>query len=288
MNILGYISAILILIGIAFQSYYMGWFFDKKLHDNLKGYHTAYHELEKNYISQKFDSIPEKKKITTASYNKEKNSKPKVLHKKELTPCCMRLNLWNYRNTDINNPASFYILERLITLLYGDIIIDKKSIPEFSKNLIMAIKEKKTATIHLEQLKFNNAQEQEFFYKMLKGDKNHYPSLLNYVTFKCDSNPQICIACADYVILASLFNEQIAKTLTFNKNDPLEQIVIDKESFQKIISSYCMDKTNFPDFSLKHKKTHLSEIIITSEEKNTHIQLNQKMSLNINRAKKNS
>ena len=33
MNILGYISAILILIGIAFQNYYMGWFLDKKINE---------------------------------------------------------------------------------------------------------------------------------------------------------------------------------------------------------------------------------------------------------------
>ena len=200
----------------------------------------------------------------------------------------MRLNLWSYKNADLNNPVNFYVIDKLLTFLYGDVIIAKEKIPGFSKNIIKAIQAKRTSTIHLEQLKFDDAQDQELFYKMLKGSKNNYPSLLNYVTFKNSSNHQICIACADYTILASLFNEKIAETLTFNKNDPLEQTVIDNESFQKIISSYCIDKTYLPSFRLKHKKSNSSEIVISSEEENTHIQLNQKMPLNINGAKKNS
>ncbi len=288
MNILGYISAILILIGIAFQNYYMGWFLDKKINDNLKGYHTAFHEIEKKYINQKFDSIPEKKERKNSPQDIESKASLKMPHKKELTPPCMRLNLWSYKNADLNNPINFHVIDKLLTFLYGDVIIPKERIPGFSKNLIKAIQAKKTSKVHLEQLKFDTPQDQELFYKMLKGCENSYPSLLNYVTFESSPSPKICIACADYTILASLFNEQIAETLTFNKNDPLEQIAIDKESFQKIISSYCLDKAYLPDFMLKHKKSSLGEVIISSEEENTHIQLNQKMPLNINRAKKNS
>jgi len=287
MNILGYISAILILIGIAFQSYYMGWFFDKKIHDNLKGYHKAYHEIEKKYINQKFDSIPKKREQRSIASNKESNFQSRVPHKKELTPCCMRLNLWNYRNADINNPENFRILEKLITLLYEDKIIDKKNILGFSKRLVMAIQAKKNSSVRLEQIKFNHSQDQEIFYNMLKGKKGVYPSLLNYVTFKSSENNPICIACADSIILTCLFNENIANTLTFYKNDPLEQIVIDENSFQKIISSYCIGKSHLPDFTLKHKKSHVGETIISAEEESTHIRLHQKMP-SINRARKNS
>jgi hypothetical protein len=277
MNILGYISAILILIGIAFQGYYFNAITDRKLQDNLKGYHIAFQKLKKEYIKQQFDLIPEKKSKTNLLVLKNTSDKiknPSVKLKKEITPYCMRLNLWSYRNINIDEPENFFILEKLISNLYKNSLILEENIPSFTKKLVLAIQARKNKTIYLEQLKFKSLLDQEIYYKMLKGKEKVYPSFLKYINISEDTNPSICLACSDFIMLKTIFNEDIARSLTHERKNSLEQLTIDKNTFHAILLSNG-NINHLPKISLKHKKSKLKEITISSTEEKTQIQLNQ-------------
>jgi hypothetical protein len=274
MNILGYVSFILLTIGIVFQIYFSNWFFDEKIRQNFEGFFQNDSALQKEYVEKIFEKIPSKAKPKSPPSFSGTVPLKRLSYKNEITPYCMRLNLYPLLEAKEYKDHFLYpIFSKLITDLYKDILLTEKDISLFVDEFLKLLKEKKllSENVSLTQVKFKQAAFQKAYYKMLKSNK----SLLQYIKIK--KGEKTCLSCCDYSLLKAIFNAEIAEKYV-NKQNPLERALIDRQDLARLCSIYRIQPIDFSYFETKHRKSLDKEMTITISDERTGIQTNQAFS----------
>lgn len=275
MNILGYIFAILVLVSIAFQSYYTNCLYDRNIQQSYNGRLKACKNLQKVYIEHNFKQIPEKPlPKRSPSCSNKKMQAPKIFLKEEKTPSCMRLNLWPILNQNDASHCIYRSLVRLITTLYSPDLIDSEHIPSFTREYLSLLskKMKDPNPLYLEQIEFSNPLFQRIYYQMLSDEH----SLLNYI--KLNPDQKICLACADELMLQVLFNQEIKDRCLSTRSHPMQKLSISKDLLDQWIRLYGLDPSLSSYIRYKHSKKDASEKILKGKDLPTDIVLKQKVS----------
>lgn len=251
MNILGFVSMLLIMLGIFFAAFQNAFFSTSKVQKSYIGYAEASRGAQNNweynyYKSHKKKPVPKDNTNKEFASGKEKKA-PSIPKKTEEMPECARLNIYALFTEDQPPKDQYQITLRLLNTLYGSNLLknaDEKFLPKFLDHLIAAAKQEDAPKpLHLAQLKLKDPNLQPLFYKMLKGAKNSYPSLLDYIKISSfGKEDKICLSCANHKMLAALFGEKAGSKLEQTREEKLDRLQISKAKLEEIV----LKETNLP------------------------------------------
>ncbi|KPK33295.1 MAG: hypothetical protein AMS24_01575 [Chlamydiae bacterium SM23_39] len=265
MNILSFISAILIIF--AMISHFM--FKDHRdsviMKKSIEGYLNAYRISQNSYESflyKSSKSIKKKKTIDEKNKkNKEKKSKTNKKKKEEKDNkifSCGQINIYPLlKNGKIKEKKIYEITKRLMKLLYGK-ILNREIEDSLLDKIILMAKDKKD--FYLEKIDFQNQQLQSVWYKMLKGTKFYdfkknvgYPSILDFIKIS-EKKDKICITKAKEELIFAMFDRETAiKILSIRNGDMKEKIRIP------------LNMEDLIDLSHKRHEKEASVVICTDE-----------------------
>lgn len=241
MNILGFISALLLMLVFFFVAL-MGDFFDLSEQESSyleyqeasrsaqSAYETAYYKSFRNPPKKKEETSPSQKEIAAKEKSKEE--------KWENMPECARFNLFPLLQAGQDKSLEqrrFFLA--LLQTLYGDNLLENLApLKEKILEAILSPSQETSSPFYLAQLKIEDRSLQSLFYHMLKGSSVHYKSLLEYVKINPEEpNEKICLACADEKMLSALFGEKAARRLCSEKEHSLEKLQITKNRLEEIL-----------------------------------------------------
>jgi type II secretory pathway component PulK len=273
MNVLGFISALLLVLALFIGSICQDLFSFAKRESSYQSYSEAARSAQNQYEIAYYKSFKTLKKKEAPAIQKttEKKEKPKQV-KWENMPECARLNIAQLLTEKSQDIFRLELFRKLIKSLYGNTLLaqQKNTITALSLPDQILSAAKKTAPF-LVQAELKDPTFQFLFYQMLKGSNQHaesyYPSLLEYIKVD-DSNEKICLSCADEKMLAALFNEKIAKRLTEKKEHSLERLSITKTELEEILASESFATPNdefWGMISFSHPKKKKNEITLSGK-----------------------
>ena len=206
------------------------------------------------------------------------------LQKLEEIPECVVLNIAPLIQDGKEAHKEIYeYLCSLVKVLYQDNLLanvrEKNPERHFIDLLLASINEEKPSTIAKISLK--DPSFQILFYKMLKGQRKGYPSLLDYIRYKPAGKPEkICLSCSNRQILAALFNAKVSDALWSEKEEDLDFLEINEEKLQKMFSQnqFILNSPEILDLiSLQHKKTKPTQTVtIKGSDPQSQIQIKRK------------
>jgi hypothetical protein len=321
MNILGFVSSLLLIFAIASQMMMGKMMLTQKTKTSYLGYMKVSRDIQNQMETYRYAKAkrPEKEKKDPASphspevqimkdeisdemkqiddIQKQLDSDPKKRYKpQEHSPACSRLNLYPLLKKKPDEIVeSLHILERLIENLYGKVLFDPFKDKNFSKKLALAIFQAAKEQIYeeenpdlqkLEKLVLPHDM-QYTYYLMLKGSSHYswekhegFPSLLDYVKLQKENSSKICLNCAPFETLLSLFSPKVALEL-YQKREKTENTLTSMD----IESIVFRDPQHLPKeklfkivkISCKGKKEKLATF--TSEEESAKITLRKRVVL---------
>lgn len=267
MNILGFVSAILIIFSIISSYMLKQHVDDSEISKSMKGYYLADMKSKNEYEEFLFDSQKEVKppknetkdqstppKDTLVSYIKpsENSGQPQSSEKKEKkekikTPkiyACSSLNIFPLIKNDKAQEKDLYdIFVRLIKTLYPKELVKDKMENTIADAVISSCKKKYAAKeeLLLEKIDLKNPDLQLLWYKMLKGTKGYdfekklgLPSILSFIYLdESSKETKICIPTSSKEMLTALFDKKTADKIWEKRNR--EKIKITKEDLEKIL-----------------------------------------------------
>ncbi len=243
MNILGFTSMFLFMLGITFAYLQRDAMKTASLQNAYIGYSEATRDAQNKIEKSAYDTLHKSKAHLQKSSTKAKkeNSKDVVAKhfKQENSPYCARVNLaLLLENAPSEKLYSF--MRSLLDALYGENLLSGLSTHDFLFEILSALKREKdevmSGHISLAQLELSEKW-QPVFYQMLKGNSaKKIPSLLDYCKIEPSQHRGICFACVDHVMLTTLVGEKIATTLETAKETPLEQITMNRQKMEQLLS----------------------------------------------------
>jgi hypothetical protein len=260
MNILGFVSAILIIFSIISGYMLKQHVDDSELSKCMKGYYLADIESKSAYEEFLFDSQKEiktppdntttktpktntPKLATNPQAKKEKKEKKKS--KTTKIYACSSLSIFPLiKNDKAEEKALYDLFVNLIKILYPKQLTKEKMENSLVDALISFCQKKYNdkEEICLEKINFKDPSLQSLWYKMLKGTKVYdfekkegLPSILSFITIEEKENEnKICIPTASKEMLTAIFNEKIAEKIWKKRKD--EIIKITKQDLETILT----------------------------------------------------
>ncbi len=248
MNVLGFVSAILIIITFSLTSMHHDLINLSKLHSSYLSYSEGSRSAQNEWEIAYYKSLRKtrtKEEIPKSDSNsaKLKPDTPLKEEKWENMPECARLNLALLLQKDQDQDQERKkLFAKIIKTLYGkNLLSGTKKNSSIENALLEEIFAKKdTTAFFLQQIKCKDPEIKTLFYHMLKGSsskaENKYPSLLDYVKINLENpHEKICIACADLEMLTALFGEKAAFRINAKKDTTMERLRINKNDLQTIL-----------------------------------------------------
>lgn len=265
MNLLGFIITLLALLSLTSSYFFHQTIASQEIKNAYRGYTIASRNAQNDLTKKLYQKVRKRKNpsqknsyIPSSTVKKEEEK----LQKLEELPECVILNVAPLiRNEKEANKEIYEYLCSLIKLLYQDSLlcsVKEKNPERYFVNLLLAgIKEEKPPS--LAKISLSDPSCRLLFYKMLKGQKKGYPSLLDYIEYNPEGQFQkICLACSNRQILAALFNKKISDALWEEKEEDFDFLKIDEEKLQSLFSQHQLI-LSYPEMlnliSLQHKKT---------------------------------
>ena len=244
MNLLGLIFSLLLIVSYSYYACYDKHSSSTRLQKTYTAHQQAYRDILNQFESAWYK---DQGSLTPAA---DENKKDKQSKRREVeeegeeiaTPFnreCARLNLWPLIHEGReNHPALYHLAAKLIRTFYSSLTTEKNFETHFLNLLLASAKAacQKQTPFALEKVVLLDPEWQPLYYKMLKGTKHWdleqkvgYPPLLD--SFKAiPSQDKICLQHANFDMLATLFNEKIAKRLLLQihgkeKTPPTKELI---------------------------------------------------------------
>jgi len=269
MNILGFVSMFLIILAFLASSFQGKIITFRHIHRSHTHYLNASRNAQNNFERKQYQLIKKKKKPKEEKKIQEADKKPTPGKKHENMPECARLNLWPLFNDDTSDLK--LIFENLIHTLYStDFFPKRKTEDLFFERVITSaknqLKEKPDSSLHLGKVHLNDPLLQSIYYAMLKGTKG-LPSLLDYVKVE-KMKHEICLACADELMLSSLFGPKVARRLMKEKEEEDDRLSITKEKLETLLNEeqITIDPNIWNHILFKHPRKKKSQVTITGKD----------------------
>jgi hypothetical protein len=221
MNLLPFVFAILIVLSYATVASYQSFYAAQK---SLKAFSSSKKtELKLLRKKEAFDfknlpGIPNKKLKNT-----NKSSLPRTKKSKNIpmNPECAKVNLFPILERGKNQEIVLYkFTASMLAYFYKD-LFNESEIEKFLDAILNA------ATLHIDQhisvpleiLNLNNPSFQNIYYRALKGTKNEFPSLKEFLKIEKNSS-KICLFDAHPNLLAFLFGSENSLKLYESLKEP--------------------------------------------------------------------
>ena len=298
MNILGYISAILIIFSIISSYMFKQHMDTSEMNKSMKGYYLADIQSKNEFEDFMYDAQNKKKKSPKDQTSKNspisndtqkqneyisdeeqqqqqiKDKKPRKIY------ACSCINILPLiKNNKIEEKQTYDLLIKLITILYKNELTKDKIEYKLVDQLLIACNKKieKKESLCLEKIDLKDPSLQPLWYKMLKGTKYYdfekdigLPSILEFISIdENEKHNKICIPTASKEILIALFDEKIADKIWDKKEK--DKIKITKEELENILKDTHTSINNqsniwaYIELSHKNHKKNASQIICQDE-----------------------
>jgi hypothetical protein len=276
MNILGFISAILIIFSIITAHMLKQHVDTSEINRSITGHYLAEATVKNGLEESLFEAQKEKKRDPTkpggsgggGKEGEEKNEESESEDEKsaKIIYDCTLLNLYPLIvDGKIKEKPSYELLSSLIKILYYQEIKDDKMVNRLIDALITSCKKtrEEKQEICLLKIDLKDKELQSLWYKMLKGTKYYnfekkigFPSILEYVTFiPTKTKNKICLKTSSLEMLIALFDKKIAYKIWEKRDEKKKRIIITKTEFEKIINDSSL-------VSAKQKKDFWEQIDI--------------------------
>lgn len=291
MNILSLVFSILIILSFGFYACMEKGVALRRLDATFIGQSNANRKILSKYENEIFNKIRSPKKIKT---KKGDTKKPKTAKGKRpnqeisrLNPECARINLWPLIQEGREEHQLLYeqvaILLRTFykAPLFG-FFSEKPGLEyRFIDSWLPTLKAlKPDEPVILEKIALKDASLQMFYYKMLRGSKEQYPSLLDLVKVSPSSDERVCLFHATPQLLSVFFGNAAEAVYEELHKD---HILVTEEMIEETCRKHrfaLFDKNIFALLELgrpKHKNS--LEKTILEEDAETHISLRKKVYL---------
>jgi hypothetical protein len=306
MNILGFISAILIIFSIIAGNMLKQHMDTSEISRSMKGYYLADNKSKNGYEDSLYDSQKGKKKASpsTSPINNSLTPPPQPADEEEAIEekteeeveedtskdkeakkiyACSCLNLYPLIvNDKAEEKQRYALLFSLIKILYQREIEDEKMVNRLIDGLITFGKKKNEdkKELCLPKVEFKDTELQSLWYKMLKGTKYYdfeknigFPSILEFVTLTPTENKsKICIPTSSLEMLLALYDKKIAYKIWEKRDDKKNKIIITRGELEKIVNDPSIPPTQKKDVSelidISHRNhDHQAKIIIGQADK---------------------
>ncbi len=215
MNIVGFISALLIMFSISL-SFLLGRHVQSEhLHRSFHGYMQAERNLRSFCAKKYLPKAPRPKEASAAKPDETRVKKNKK--KRQKTYDCAKFNLMPLF-IDKVNPQSRQTFARLLSVLYGETLLKDPAVKEQiitgmiegARRQLSKQTEKEKQIVEIEKIAMTDKSLQIIYYQMLKGTKlGGLPALCDFAAF--ETKPQkICIKHASAEVLTALLNRRAA------------------------------------------------------------------------------
>lgn len=286
MNILGLVSALLIIFSII-TGYIFSQFKDSKhMSKDLDGHLKVVMDTESeqemyNYkihkkvrpTTPKQDEPKKDHDVIAKNDNKEHSSKKEIKADKNLKIYeCSLLNLNPLLENE--NKTLYELFAKLFKNCYPSLFQKQRAEYLFLDELISILKDKssKGEEIILEKISFKDELFQDNWYHMLKGSKYYdfdsqigSKSILELMTIK-DKKNKICVPTASKEILSLLYNTKIAQKIYALKEK-------NKDEIEKILKEERLDHTFDELIELDHTKHSKNTYMVICKDQNTQISI---------------
>lgn len=295
MNILGFVSAILIIFSIISSFMLKQHVDDSEISKSMKGYYLADMKSISEYEEFLFDSQkkikppkeenkdqspPPKDSQIIASDNQNANEEQKAdkKEKKERKKtakiyACSCLNIFPLIKNDKAQEKELYdLFTKLIKTLYQKELSKQKIENTIADALISSCKKKYEAKeeIQLEKIDLKDPALQTLWYKMLKGTKGYdfeknigLPSILSFIYLEDNAKEnKICIPTSSKEMLTALFDNKIAEKIWEKRKN--QRTKISKEELETILKENpSFTDTNIWNYISVSHKSHNKNARIT-------------------------
>ena len=291
MNILALVFSILMILSFGFYTAMEKDHLLRRIDKTFLGQSHAARKLLYKYENESFNAISLTKKVkkdTTTEKPKQKSAAKKPPKKApEINPECARLNLWPLVEEGREEHQLLYEqLASLLRLFYKEHLFthfsDKTGLEHyFLSTWIKSIKalDSEQPPV-LEKIALTDPSLQMLYYKMLKGAKGRYPSLLDLVKISPITKEKICLHHANLDLLTLFFGD--AAQAVYNELHG-DHIIVTEEMIEEACRKgryTTLDKELFTLLELSrssHKKS--LEKTLVGEDASTHISLRKKVYL---------
>lgn len=208
MNILGLIFSLLLILSYGFYATWDKQTAASRLRRTYVGHQNANRKLLNHYQSELYRSFRGKGEATRP---KEKKSPSKTPKKPALNRDCAKLNIWPLiQEGRDNHPFLYELTAKMIRTFYSPLIQGKRFEYHFLDNLLDSAKAQQETA--LEKIALKDPDLQRVYYKMLKGTRQGYPPLLDYL--KAEQSPsKLCLFHAHPDLIALFLGPTAASNL---------------------------------------------------------------------------
>lgn len=213
MNVIPFVITILTVLTYGMSLTYQNKINSMRNQIAYNQYRNAELKILKKSQKMQFKHLPGKKVLV----ENEKKTKNKTKLSSTLNQECAKFNLFPLIDEGKEtHPALFETVLKFLRLFYAEKVfaheknLDQKILEALLKAAKLALKENKK--LDLETLSLNDPSLQLIYYKLLKGTKNGYPPLSDFL--KIEKEPsKICIYHANHDLLAIFFGEKTASQI---------------------------------------------------------------------------
>jgi hypothetical protein len=187
----------------------------KSLRSSFLGHSRAHRKILASYEIARYKRCPGKAKPKATQPKPGPIGTSSDQHKQYaplVNPECARLNiapLLSPNGTE-ENPVLHQLLAHLMKSFYSTTVLKSESEFLFLTTFLKALK---SQYVPLEKLQFPKPSFQSLYYRMLKGKKSSYPSLLDYIKIDRENSSPICLYMADELVVRTLFGERAGKKI---------------------------------------------------------------------------
>jgi len=273
MNVLSFVSFILLVLWIGYYSFFQQSLFLDSLLKSNKGYFSAQNQLEEKAALEEFRNL-KAKVIFPSPPARKKTKKPKKSFRRQAYCECAKIDLsFMQEKKNIQLDSSYQLLEVLLQKNYAP-LFSEVSIKNFLCSLHWAIqKQPKDQIFRWENLEFTDKKLQTLFYRIWKGtkfyEKNSYGFLPLSCFVKMEPGSKICLPCISFELLEVVSGEERAKTLWSKKEKFLERLEVTAEEvfFSNLANSSYQDLVCFSH------KTQKEPVWICGRDEKTEIEI---------------
>ncbi len=270
MNILGFVFSLLLLLTYSFAASWDLQMGSSRVRSSYLGNQRASRDLINQQVSTLYKELPYKP--TEKDPNQPKKeikppSKPKV-KPIPANGACARINLWPLiQEGRSEHPRLYQLVCQLLDTFYGDLLTGSSSqfLDRFLKSAKVCLKD--PDPLEVEKVFLAQEADRLIYYRMLKGVKGEYPSIVDYIKIDPNWAEKLCLSHADPKLCEILFGPQVGQRLykLLHKPKPpvLSPALIDQICSE--VHAIAPDLVSLYDLLLFGKPTHGKTIKMSLE-----------------------
>jgi hypothetical protein len=290
MNILSIVFAILFMLSFAFYACLENQTMIHRLNKTFISQTNIFRKMLTAYETEIYKKTRASAKIASSKHKKkeEKNTLKEIPTPSKINPECARLNLWPLLQTGREeNQLLYEELAQLLRQFYKKSLfsffsdqtgLEYRFLDTWLASIKTSLSENPTDPVILEKIALTDKTLQMLYYNMLRGSKEKYPTLLDFVKVDQKTKDKLCLFHATPTMLSIFFGD--AAQAVYEEIHG-EKIVVTAEMIEEICRQHraaCFDKKFFEIITLaRFKHDTSSTMTLLEEDPTTQISFRKKM-----------